>query len=63
MQPRGFIFRRRSKQNSLAIDGYYLTAEDIDGYYKATEDIGGALRNGPAQAWLDGDTIRITPLA
>jgi septum site-determining protein MinC len=56
-------FQKKIEAELLAIDGYYLTAEDIDGYYKATEDIGGALRNGPAQAWLDGDTIRITPLA
>jgi len=32
--------------------------KDIDRYYK-TE---GALLKGPAQAWLDGDTIRIAPL-
>ena len=36
----------------LAIDGYYRTAEELDA----------ALRNGPAQAWLEGDIMRITPL-
>ena len=36
----------------LAIDGYYQTAEEIDP----------SLRNRPAQAWLHGDTMKITPL-
>jgi septum site-determining protein MinC len=36
----------------LAIDGYYQTAEEIDA----------TLRNRPAQAWLEGDTMKITPL-
>ena len=36
----------------LAIDGYYQTAEEIDA----------SLRNRPAQAWLQGDTMKITPL-
>lgn len=34
----------------------------IDGYYQTAEDIGDTLRRRPAQAWLDGDVIRITPL-
>ena len=34
----------------LAIDGYYQTAEEIDA----------SLRNRPAQAWLEGDIMRIT---
>jgi septum site-determining protein MinC len=34
----------------------------IDGYYQTAEDIGETLRRQPAQAWLDGDAIRITPL-
>lgn len=34
----------------------------IDGYYQTAEDIGETLRRRPAQAWLDGDVIRITPL-
>jgi septum site-determining protein MinC len=36
----------------LAIDGYYQTAEDIDA----------SLRNRPAQAWLEGDIMKITAL-
>jgi septum site-determining protein MinC len=54
--------QKRIEAELLAIDGYYQTAEDIDAYYKAAEDIGGTLRNRPAQAWLDGDIMRITPL-
>jgi septum site-determining protein MinC len=34
----------------------------IDGYYQTAEDIGETMRRRPAQAWLDGDIIRITPL-
>jgi septum site-determining protein MinC len=34
----------------------------IDGYYRTAEDIGPTLRNRPAQAWLDGDIMRISPL-
>jgi septum site-determining protein MinC len=34
----------------------------IDGYYRTAEDIGATLRNRPAQAWLDGDIMRISPL-
>lgn len=34
----------------------------IDGYYQTAEDIGSTLRDRPAQAWLDGDVMRITPL-
>ncbi|HSQ21029.1 MAG TPA: septum site-determining protein MinC [Blastocatellia bacterium] len=51
-------FQKKIEAELLAIDGYYRTAEDIDRYYR-TE---GALLKGPAQAWLDGDTIRIAPL-
>lgn len=51
-------FQKKIEAELLAIDGYYRTAEDIDCYYKNE----GALHNGPAQAWLDGDTIRITSL-
>ena len=36
----------------LAIDGFYQTADDIDA----------ALRGKPAQAWLQGNTMRITAL-
>jgi septum site-determining protein MinC len=34
----------------------------IDGYYRTAEDIGANLRNRAAQAWLDGDIMRISPL-
>ena len=46
------IYCQRIEAELLAIDGYYQTAEDI----------GGSLRSRPAQAWLDGDIMRITPL-
>ena len=46
------IFCQKIEAELLAIDGYYQTAEDIDVN----------LRNRPAQAWLDGDTMKITPL-
>ena len=46
------IYCQRIEAELLAIDGYYQTAEDIDE----------SLRNRPAQAWLDGDVLRITPL-
>jgi septum site-determining protein MinC len=34
----------------------------IDGYYQTAEDIGETMRRRAAQAWLDGEVIRITPL-
>jgi septum site-determining protein MinC len=46
------IFCQKIEAELLAIDGYYQTVEDINE----------ALRNRPAQAWLDGDIMRITPL-
>lgn len=46
------IFCQRIEAELLAIDGYYQTAEDIDAN----------LRGRPAQAWLDGDNMKITPL-
>ena len=46
------IYCQRIEAELLAIDGYYQTAEEIDV----------ALRNRPAQAWLEGDTMKITPL-
>jgi septum site-determining protein MinC len=46
------IYCQKIEAELLAIDGYYQTAEDI----------GGSLRSRPAQAWLDGDIMRITPL-
>ena len=46
------IFCQRIEAELLAIDGYYQTAEELDA----------SLRNRPAQAWLDGGTMRVTPL-
>jgi septum site-determining protein MinC len=46
------IFCQKIEAELLAIDGYYQTVEDIDI----------TLRNRPAQAWLDGNTMKITPL-
>jgi septum site-determining protein MinC len=46
------IFCQKIEAELLAIDGYYQTAEEIDS----------ALRNRPAQAWLDGDIMKITAL-
>jgi septum site-determining protein MinC len=46
------IYCQKIEAELLAIDGYYQTAEEIDA----------TLRNRPAQAWLDGDTMKITPL-
>jgi septum site-determining protein MinC len=46
------IYCQRIEAELLAIDGYYQTAEEISV----------TLRNRPAQAWLQGDIMRITPL-
>jgi septum site-determining protein MinC len=46
------IYCQKIEAELLAIDGYYQTADDIDD----------KLRNRPAQAWLDGDIMKITPL-
>jgi septum site-determining protein MinC len=47
------IYCQRIEAELLAIDGYYQTAEDINA----------TLRGRPVQAWLDRDTMRITPLS
>jgi septum site-determining protein MinC len=47
------IFCQKIEAELLAIDGYYRTAEEIDV----------ALRNRPAQAWLEGSIMKITPLS
>src|SRR6202163_3486861 len=47
------IYCQRIEAELLAIDGYYQTAEQIDA----------TVRNGPAQAWLEGDVMKITPLS
>ena len=46
------IFCQKIEAELLAIDGYYQTAEEISD----------SLRNRPAQAWLDGEMLKITPL-
>jgi septum site-determining protein MinC len=46
------IYCQKIEAELLAIDGYYQTADDIDD----------KLRSKPAQAWLDGDIMKITPL-
>ena len=46
------IYCQKIEAELLAIDGYYQTAEDIDA----------SLRNRPAQAWLEGDIMKITAL-
>ena len=50
--PAARIYCQKIEAELLAIDGFYQTAEELDP----------ALRNRPAQAWLDGKVMRITPL-
>jgi septum site-determining protein MinC len=50
--PAARIYCQKIEAELLAIDGYYQTADDISAM----------LRNRPAQAWLDGEIMRITPL-
>jgi septum site-determining protein MinC len=47
------IYCQKIEAELLAIDGYYQTAEEIDA----------TLRRRPAQAWLEGDVMRIAPLS
>jgi septum site-determining protein MinC len=49
---RARIFCHRVEAELLAIDSYYKTAEDIDD----------SLRHGPAQAWLEGNTLKLSAL-
>jgi septum site-determining protein MinC len=51
--PRARIFCQRIEAELLAIDGYYMTADEIDQ----------SLLNRSAQAWLDGNKIMITALS
>ena len=51
--PAARIYCQRIEAELLAIDGFYQTAEEIDP----------GLRNRPAQAWLEGNVMRITPLS
>jgi septum site-determining protein MinC len=46
------IYCQKVEAELLAIDGYYLTAEQIDA----------TLYDGPTQVWLAGDVVQITPL-
>jgi septum site-determining protein MinC len=46
------IYCQKIEAELLAIDGFYQTAEDIDA----------SLRDRPAQAWLAGDIMKISPL-
>jgi septum site-determining protein MinC len=46
------IFCRRLDPELLAIDGIYRTADDLDQ----------ALRNKPAQVWLEGETLKVGAL-
>lgn len=46
------IYCQKIEAELLAIDGFYQTAEDIEE----------TLRHRPAQAWLQGDIMKITPL-
>jgi septum site-determining protein MinC len=50
--PQARIFCHCLEAELLAIDSYYRTADDIDR----------GLRKRPAQAWLDRDTLRISPM-
>jgi septum site-determining protein MinC len=49
---RARIFCRRVEAEFLAIDSYY----------KVADDIGDDIRSRPAQAWLEGKTLRISAL-
>jgi septum site-determining protein MinC len=49
---RARIFCHRVEAELLAIDSYYRTADDIDD----------GLRNRPAQAWLEGSTLKISAI-
>ncbi|MEH2509443.1 septum site-determining protein MinC [Nitrobacteraceae bacterium AZCC 1564] len=50
--PGARIYCQKIEAELLAIDGFYRTAEDINE----------TVRHRPAQAWLDGDMMRISPL-
>ena len=50
---RARIFCHRVEAELLAIDAYYTTADDIDD----------SLRRGPAQAWLEDGTVKISAMS
>ncbi len=49
---RARIFCHCFEAELLAIGGYYKTADEIDD----------SLRSGPVQAWLEGDTLKISAM-
>ena len=49
---RARIFCHRFEAELLAIGAYYKTADEIEA----------SLRHGPAQAWLDGNTLKISAM-
>jgi len=49
---RARIFCHRFEAELLAIGSYYKTADEIDG----------SVRSGPIQAWLDGNTLKISAM-
>jgi len=49
---RARIFCHRFEAELLAIGAYYKTADEIEA----------SVRNGPAQAWLDGNTLKISTM-
>ncbi len=51
-RPDARVICRRLEAELIAIDGFYLTADDMDG----------SVIGGPAQAFLDGDEIRLRAL-
>jgi septum site-determining protein MinC len=50
--PQARIFCHRIEAELLAIDGYYMTADEVDA----------TLRSRPAQAWLDGRSLMVTAI-
>jgi septum site-determining protein MinC len=50
--PHARIFCHRFEAELLAIGGHYRTADEIEE----------SLRHGPAQAWLDGNTLKISAM-
>lgn len=47
------IFCRRNEAELLAVDGWYVTAEEMEG----------SSRGKPVQAFLDGESLRVAPLS
>ena len=47
------IFCRRNEAELLAVDGWYVTAEEMEG----------SSRGKPVQAFLDGEALRVSPLS